>query len=96
MSKKNNTNTTTTITFSIEKHIADLRKSESENGWTRELNIVKWGDRDACYDIRDWNKDHTKMSKGLSFSEEELKALAEAIDQTFRKKPAPRRAAAAR
>lgn len=76
MSKKNNT--TETITFTIEKNIAVLRTSPA--GWTRELNIVKWGDREPAFDVRDWNPGHTKMSKGLSFTADELKALAEAVN----------------
>lgn len=84
--KNTNTNTNTTtnpVTFSIEKHIGVLRTSPS--GWTRELNIVKWGDRDPVFDIRDWNPDHTKMGKGLSFSGEELRSLWNIIHEANEK-----------
>lgn len=81
MSKKNtNTAAVETITFSIDKHIAILREAKSERGWQRELNIVTWGDNEPKYDIRDWNKEHNRFSRGLSFSKDELKALAKAIN----------------
>lgn len=77
MSKKSNTTTENTVTFEIVKNIAVLRTSPA--GWTRELNIVKWGDREPAFDVRDWNPDHTKMGKGLAFSEEELRTLCTAF-----------------
>ena len=51
--------------------------SETGKGWTRELNMVSWNDRDPKYDIRDWSPDHTRMSKGVSFTEEEMEKLVE-------------------
>lgn len=61
------------ITYEIVKHIGTLR--ESDSGWTRELNLVAWNDNPAKYDIRDWNEDHTKCGKGLTFTEEEFEKL---------------------
>ena len=85
MSKKNNT--TETVTFTIEQTLAKLRTSPA--GWTREFNIVKWGDRDPVYDVRDWNPEHTKMGRGLAFTEAELLALAEAVVTNLVGKKAP-------
>lgn len=45
-----------------------------------ELNKVAWGDRPAKYDLRSWSPDHQKMGKGLTFTEEELKALKEKLN----------------
>ena len=44
---------------------------------TRELNLVSWNEREPKYDIRDWSPDHTRMSKGISLSEEEMQKLVE-------------------
>lgn len=64
------------IEFKIVKHISTLKTSPA--GWTKELNLVKWGGhKEPQYDIRNWNPDHTKMSKGVSLSEAELKKLIE-------------------
>lgn len=27
------------------------------SGWTKELNLISWNDRDAKYDLRDWSSD---------------------------------------
>lgn len=63
------------ITFEITKELGVI--SETPKGWTRELNMVSWNDRDPKYDIRDWSPDHTRMSKGVSLTEEEMQKLVE-------------------
>ena len=61
------------IKFNITKHIGVL--SESSKCWQKELNLVSWNDRDAKYDIRDWDPDHQKMGKGTTLTTDEVKAL---------------------
>ena len=63
------------ITFEITKELGVI--SETSKGWTRELNMVSWNDREPKYDIRDWSPDHTRMSKGVSLTEEEMQKLVE-------------------
>ena len=63
------------ITFEITKELGVI--SENAKGWTRELNLVSWNAREPKYDIRDWNADHTRMSKGISMTEEEMQKLVE-------------------
>ena len=63
------------ITFNIEKELGVI--SEGARGWTRELNLVSWNDKPAKFDIRDWSPDHSKMSKGISLTEEEMEKLVE-------------------
>ena len=46
--------------------------SENEKGWRKELNLVSWNERDAKYDIRDWNPSHERMSKGVTLTKEEM------------------------
>lgn len=53
--------------------------SETAKGWTRELNMVSWNEREAKFDIRDWSPDHTKMSKGLTFTLDEINELKDLI-----------------
>lgn len=66
-----------TITFEIIRQIGVI--SESPTGWKKELNIVKWGDREPKYDIRDWDKEHERMSRGLTLTEEEAEKLSELL-----------------
>lgn len=49
--------------------------STSSRGWTKELNLVSWNGRPPKYDIREWDPDHEKMGKGLTFSEDEIQIL---------------------
>ena len=49
--------------------------SENAKGWTKELNLVSWNDRDPKYDIREWSPDHTKMGKGCTLTIDDLAEL---------------------
>ncbi|TMN21959.1 YdbC family protein [Lentibacillus cibarius] len=61
------------INYEIKETIGVL--SESPKGWTKELNIVSWNDREPKYDLRDWSPDKEKMGKGITMTEEELENL---------------------
>ena len=67
------------VTFEIVKEIAALRPT-NDNGWTREVNLVSWNGADPKVDIRDWNEDHTKMSKGITLTIDEGKALVKYLN----------------
>ncbi len=66
------------IKFEIVEEIGVL--SEGSNGWRKELNKISWNDRAPKYDIRDWAPGHEKMGKGVTLTDEELKALYGLID----------------
>ncbi|MGN0624186.1 MAG: YdbC family protein [Oscillospiraceae bacterium] len=61
------------LKFEITKHIGVL--SENARGWTKELNMVSWNDREPKYDLREWNPDHTRMGKGITLTEEDIETL---------------------
>jgi hypothetical protein len=65
------------IKFEIVEEIGIL--SEKESGWRKEVNLVKWNDKDPKYDIREWESKHEKMSKGITLTEEEFLKLKEII-----------------
>lgn len=65
------------ITFEIVKSLGVL--STSHTGWTKEVNLVSWNGREAKYDIREWSPDHQKMTKGITLTEAERRALEEAL-----------------
>lgn len=54
--------------------------STNQSGWTKELNLISWNGRPPKFDIRDWSPDHQKMGKGLTFTNEELDALKEILE----------------
>jgi len=66
------------IKFEIKENIGIL--SESAKGWSKELNLVSWNDKEAKYDIREWDPAHEKMGKGVTLSAEELKKLRELLN----------------
>ena len=66
------------IKYEILKKIGVLSKAGS--GWTKELNLISWNDRDPKYDLRDWAPDREKMGKGVTLSKEELLALKELLN----------------
>ena len=54
--------------------------STSTSGWSKELNLISWNDREPKYDLRDWSANHEKMGKGATLSKEELSALKELLN----------------
>ena len=69
------------FSYEIEEEIAVL--SESAKGWTKELNLVSYGGAKAKLDIRDWAPEREKMGKGVTLTEEEARALLEALQNYF-------------
>jgi Uncharacterized protein conserved in bacteria len=65
--------------YEIVEKIALL--SESSKGWTKELNLISWNDRDPKYDIREWSPDGEKMGKGITLSDEEVTVLKDALNK---------------
>lgn len=66
------------IKYEIVKKIGVLSRAGS--GWTKELNLISWNDREAKYDLRDWSADGEKMGKGVTLSKDELLALRELLN----------------
>ena len=65
--------------YTIYNHIGDL--SKSNNGWTKELNLISWDDREPVYDIRTWNTDHTEYGKGVTITPSQMSALKKLLDE---------------
>lgn len=67
------------IKYEIIKKIGVL--STSTSGWSKELNLISWNDREPKYDLRDWSADSEKMGKGVTLSKDELVALKELLNK---------------
>lgn len=63
--------------------IRNLAVLSQRGNWNLELNLISWGGRPATYDLRKWNPDHSKMSKGISLTKSEIDALAEYLSETL-------------
>jgi len=66
------------IKFEIKETVGVL--SESSKGWKKELNLISWNDKEAKYDLRDWDQDHEKMGKGVTLTVDELKKLRDLLN----------------
>jgi len=66
------------IKFKIIQKLGILTKSDK--GWTKELNLVSWNEREPKYDIRDWSPDGQTMGKGVTLTREELIALRDLLN----------------
>ena len=66
------------FTYEVTERIAVL--STNARGWERQLNLISWNDHEPKYDIRDWSPDGSRMAKGISLTEEELKTLKGILD----------------
>ena len=65
--------------FEIIKKIGVLSKTDS--GWEKQLNLMRWNDREPKYDIREWSPDGEKMGRGVTLSREEMLALKEILNR---------------
>lgn len=65
------------MTYNIVKHLGVFAEYTGYNGekHTKEVNLVSWNGRPPKVDIREWNADHSKMSKGLTITDGEAEAL---------------------
>ncbi len=62
------------VTYEIREHLGVIGRKNS--GWQKELNLVCWnGKEPPKYDIRDWDRNHEHMSKGITLYEDEMKTL---------------------
>ena len=66
------------FTYEVTERIAVL--STNARCWERQLNMVSWNGNPPKYDIRDWSPDGSRMAKGISLTEEELKTLKDILN----------------
>ena len=66
------------IKYEIKKTVGVI--AESVKGWKKELNLISWNGKEAKYDLREWSPEHEKMGKGVTLSNDELKALKELLN----------------
>ncbi len=70
-----------TVRFDLMEKIGVL--SVKENGWSREVNIVSWNNGAAKVDIREWDPDHKRMTKGVTLFEDEAETLTKLLAKRY-------------
>lgn len=74
------------IRFEIVKPLGII--CETGSGWTKEVNMVSWNGNNPKVDIREWSPDHTRMSKGLTLTEEEAEQVCMILHNYMRERSA--------
>ncbi|HZK09988.1 MAG TPA: PC4/YdbC family ssDNA-binding protein [Clostridia bacterium] len=67
------------IKYEIKEKLGTL--SQNSRGWSKQLNLISWNDREAKYDLRDWAPENEKMSKGITLSPDELRSLKDLLNR---------------
>ena len=65
------------VTFEIIDHLGVL--ATYPTGWRKELNLVSWNGGAPKYDIRDWDPDHERMSRGITLHEKEMRLIIDMV-----------------
>ena len=65
------------VTFEIKAQLGVLE--EYPTGWKKEMNMVSWNGNVAKIDIRDWDPEHEKMSRGITLNEKEVANLLDLV-----------------
>lgn len=65
------------VTFEIKAQLGVL--TEYPTGWKKEMNMVSWNGNAAKIDIRDWDPEHDKMSRGITLNEKEVANLLDIV-----------------
>ena len=68
----------TEVTFEIKERVGVI--STAPTGWTKEVNIVSWNGGVPKFDIREWDENHERMSRGLTLQEKEMKRLVDLVE----------------
>ena len=82
MAVYNNSNNLTPnrdIEYRMVEHLGVI--DAHKNGWNREVNIVAWNGKQPKIDIRDWDPEHERMSRGITLYEREAIKLARILSQ---------------
>lgn len=69
------------VTFELLEHLGVLR--ETKDGWTKEANVVSWNGGPPKLDIREWDPDHERMTRGITLWEVDAEKLLEILNKNL-------------
>lgn len=67
------------IQYEIVKEIAVL--STGDSGYTKEINLISWNEKEPKYDIRSFSPNREKCGKGITLNADEAAALLKALQK---------------
>lgn len=65
------------VTFEIKAQLGVIQ--EYPTGWKKEMNMVSWNGNEAKIDIREWDENHEKMSRGITLTDKQLANLLDIV-----------------
>lgn len=75
------------ITKEVVEHLgvitSTIRGRREGDEWQKEVNLVSWNGGIAKVDIRDWDEDHDRCSKGITLSIDEAREVMEILTAYF-------------
>ena len=75
------------IPFEVKEVIGVIDKNDN-TGWATVVTYTSWNNRDAVYDIRDWNSEtpdeNSRMGKGITLTEDAAKELQKLLYKHFK------------
>ena len=73
------------ITFEIVEHIGVIDEiNNRDEKWTKEVNVVSWNGGKPKIDVRDWNSSYTRMSRGITLTEDQAMKMTKALVDRYR------------
>lgn len=64
--------------YEIVKTLAVLQEKD---GYTKEVNLIKYGNLPVCLDIRKWNRNDNTMQKGITITKDEFEKFKNIINE---------------
>ena len=70
------------VTWDIMEHLM-VFGNRKDNGWIKEANIVAWNNGAPKLDLREWDENHQRMSKGVTLFEDEAEKLVKLLCRRY-------------
>ena len=71
------------FSFKVVHHLGVYGRSAK--GWTKEANVIEWNGNRAKLDLRDWDPEHTRMSRGITLHKQEMLYLLQILLKNYGK-----------
>lgn len=67
--------------FEIVEHIYTFHTDK--DGYTKELNLIKWNGNKPVFDIRCWSSTHDSLTRGVTLTPEETRDILYALIEHY-------------
>lgn len=69
------------VPFTVHEILGVLK--ERADGWKYEVTLTSWNGQTPKIDIRCWDPDHERMTRGITMFEDEAKKLAQILSERY-------------